>query len=91
MTNARKIIELQTQAAEIENKIKDLVKWLGKNTASPYFMKVASDRNHYLVKLDALNYKINQLKCNLPILGEPEFAEHTTVGFENNNQFKTIQ
>lgn len=86
----RKIMDMQTRAAEIENKIDDLIKWLGKNTKSPHFMKVASDRNHFIAKLNALNYKINQLKCNMPILGEPDFPEVKVIQ-ENQNQFKTIQ
>lgn len=90
MSNTGRIIHMQRQAAEIENKIDDLIEWLGKNTNSPLFMKVASDRNHFLAKLNAINYKINQLKAGMPILGEPDFPEVKIIQ-ENQNQFKTIQ
>jgi len=86
---SKEIQTLQADHAQLQSKLKELIEWLGKNTKSPYFMKVASDRNLILLKISNAEYKIKQLKAGLPKLGEPDFPE-INIFKENPNQFKTL-
>jgi hypothetical protein len=64
--------ELQEELIAASEKLKVLQDWLINHTTSPDFITIAKDRNHLLIKINAIEYKINQLERGLPILGEPE-------------------
>ena len=63
---------LKEQLLTAEGQLEGLQSWLNDNTQHADFMKVAGDRNHLLVKINAIEFKINQVERGLPILGEAD-------------------
>ncbi len=80
--------KLQLELAIAMEKLDLIQDWLINHTTHPDFMKLASDRNHLSIKINAIEFKINQLERGLPILGEAEIASE--VSMPHNNSFKPV-
>ena len=66
------LLQLNDELILLKIKKNRLQKWLRDHHNHPDFLKIAGDRNALIIKIDAVEYKIGQLKKRLPILGEPE-------------------
>lgn len=83
------IKELRKQHHEAIEKLEQLNNWLKNNISHPDFQLIVSDRNHLLVKINALDFKINQLQHGLPLLGEP-MPMTTCVSLSTIQENKTV-
>lgn len=61
--------DLQLKLTQLNDKLNELQDWLLTHYDHPDFMKIVRDRNHLLVKINATQFKINQLEHSLPIFG----------------------
>lgn len=64
--------ELQVELTVAQSKLEAIRQWLVENTQHPDFCKVASDRNYWSVRIQSIEYKINQVTQGKPSHGEPE-------------------
>lgn len=82
---------LKSELTATREKIEELQNWLYNHTSHPDFMLIAKDRNHLLVKVDTIEFKIGQLEKGLPILGESMFSPETANSqSQQTNGFKSI-
>jgi len=82
--------ELKNELISAQDKRDNLLMWIVDHTQHPDILKIVSDKNHLSVKIQALEFKINQLENGKPINGEPE--SDTTFNLENQHHLilKTI-
>lgn len=66
------IKKYEDQKTELQVKIQQLSDLIVEKFNHSICLTLMADKRHYEIKLRACEYKLNQLKLGLPILGEPE-------------------
>lgn len=82
--------KLQEELKELSEKLTVIQDWLLNHASHPDFIKIAGDRNHLLVKINAAEFKINNESKGLAILGESILSrESSNSQSQSTNGFKS--